>query len=366
MTAVRWRNCARRFALRDLWGKSDSRGTSIPTNGAALRRFTAASVLQALCYNVTCLNEAEIGAVVWGKRTRKQRRAALQCGVTLMIAGLFAFGELPPAAAVEKINVVAAENMYGDIAAQIVGKDASVASLISNPAQDPHLFEASPSAVRRIADAQIVIVNGADYDPWIEKLLKANPNPKRIVITAATLMGSKPGDNPHLWYDPATMPRVANAVAATLSAADPGHATDYATNLDTLLVSLGSIDARVTALREKYRGTAVTATEPVFGPMARALGLTMRDEGFQIAVMNGTEPSAHDLAEMERDLKERKVKAFFYNSQISEPLATRLRDLARASDIPIVPVTETLPAGMHFKDWILSELGATGEALSGK
>lgn len=366
MTAVRWRNCARRLALRELWGKSDSRRTSIPTNGAAAAGEHRV-VLQTLCYNVTSSSgEAESDTVRRAKRAHKQYYAALQCGATLMIAVLSAFGGQPPAVAAEKINVVAAENMYGDIAAQIVGKDAGVTSLISDPAQDPHLFEASPSAVRRIADAQIVIVNGADYDPWIEKLLKANPNPKRIVISAATLMGSKPGDNPHLWYDPATMPRVANAIAVTLSAADPAHATDYATNLNRLLASLESIDARVTALREKYHGTAVTATEPVFGLMARALGLTMRDERFQIAVMNGTEPSAHDLAEMERDLKERKVKAFFYNSQISEPLATRLRDLAKASDIPIVPVTETLPAGMHFEDWILSELAATGNALGGK
>src|SRR5690242_1563942 len=130
-----------------------------------------------------------------------------------------------PASAADKVSVAAAENMYGDIAAQIAGDHAAVSSLISNPAQDPHLFEATPSAVRTVADATIVVVNGADYDPWIDKLLKATPNPKRGVISAAALTGRKPGDNPHLWYDPATMPRVAEAIAATLTAADPAHAT---------------------------------------------------------------------------------------------------------------------------------------------
>jgi zinc/manganese transport system substrate-binding protein len=285
--------------------------------------------------------------------------------VALLTAVLVVLGS-GPAPAADKIAIVAAENMYGDVAAQIAGNDASVTSLIDNPAQDPHLFEASPSAVRRIADARIVIVNGVDYDPWIEKLLQANPNPNRIVISAAKLMGRKPGDNPHLWYDPATMPRVAEAVTATLSAADPAHAADYATNLNALLVSLKRIDARVAALRGKYQGTPVTATEPVFGPMAQALGLVMRNERFQIAVMNGTEPSAQDLAAIERDLAQHRVKALFYNTQVSDALATRLRELAKTASIPVVGVTETLPAGTHVQNWLLSELDATDKALGGK
>jgi zinc/manganese transport system substrate-binding protein len=294
-----------------------------------------------------------------------RRRFGLCVGAVLLAAGLIALGGRPAPAA-DKIALVAAENMYGDVAAQIAGGSADVTSLISNPAQDPHLFEASPSAVRRIADAQIVIVNGVDYDPWFDKLLLSNPNPKRIVISAAKLMNRKPGDNPHLWYDPATLPRVAEAVTATLSAADPAHAADYASNLNALLGSLKRIDARVAELRGKYKGTPVTATEPVFGLMAQALGLVMRNERFQIAMMNGTEPSAHDLAEIERDLKERKVKVLFYNTQVSEVLTTRLRDIAKASNIPIVGLTETLPAGMHVQDWPLSELDATGKALAGK
>lgn len=274
-----------------------------------------------------------------------------------------AIGFAAPATAADAVSVAAAENMYGDIAAQIAGDHAAVSSLISSPAQDPHLFEAAPSAVRMVADATIVIVNGAGYDPWMDKLLKAAPNPKRGVISAAALAGRKPGDNPHLWYDPATMPRVAEAIAGTLTAADPAHATDYAKNLNTLLGSLARITARVAALRDKYKGTPVTATEPVFGPMAQAIGLTMRNQRFQLATMNDTEPTAHDLAEFERDLKEHRVKALIDNAQVSRLLTTRLRDLAAASKIPVVAVTETMPAGTHFQDWVLSELDALDKAL---
>jgi len=143
-----------------------------------------------------------------------------------------------------KLAVVAAENFYGDIARQIGGAEIDVVSIMNNPDQDPHLFETTPGIVRQIADAQIVIVNGANYDPWMEKLLAAAPQPGRIVITAALLVGKKPGDNPHLWYDPATMPAVAKAFAAALSKADAPHALNYAARLATTLTSLERIAQR--------------------------------------------------------------------------------------------------------------------------
>jgi zinc/manganese transport system substrate-binding protein len=285
-------------------------------------------------------------------------------GPLLAAAALLALAGLAiPAGADDEITIVAAESMYGDIAAQIAGDHAAVSSLLTNPAQDPHLFEATPSAARSVAGARIVVVNGAGYDPWMNKLIVSAPNPKRAVINVAALTGAKTGANPHLWYDPATLPRVAEAIAATLTAADTAHAADYATNLNTLLGALARIEARVGALREKYKGVPVTATEPVFGPMARAIGLVMRNERFQTAVMNDTEPSAHDLAEFERDLKEHRVKSLVYNAQVSDLVTTRLRALAAASNIPVVAVTETLPAGLHVQDWMLSELDALDKAL---
>ena len=137
-----------------------------------------------------------------------------------------------------KIAIVAAENFYGDVAQQIGGDQVSVDSILSNPDQDPHLFETAPSVIREIAASQVVIYNGADYDPWMERLLEVTPKPGRVVIVAADLMHKKAGDNPHLWYDPATMPAVAKALAAALSAADPAHADHYTTGLRAFLASL--------------------------------------------------------------------------------------------------------------------------------
>jgi len=274
------------------------------------------------------------------------------------LAIAIALALLPRIVQAAPIQVVAAENVYGGIAAAIGGDRIEVVSILSNPAQDPHLFEASPAVVRRIADARLVIVNGAGYDPWAEKLLHTAPRADRTVINIARLIGRKPGDNPHFWYDPAVMPVVAGAIAAALSKADPAHAGEYGSRLTAILSALDSVKARAARLRARYAGTPVTATEPVFGPMADALGLVMRNRSFQTAMMNDIEPSARDLAAFETDLKQRKVRALIYNAQVSEKLTERLLAV-------VVAVTETQPPGVSLADWMLGQLDALDKALAG-
>ena len=264
-----------------------------------------------------------------------------------------------------RIAVVAAENFYGGVAQEIGGDQVSVISIMSNPDQDPHLFEVSPAVVRQVAAAQIVIYNGADYDPWTERLLGVTPRPGRIVIAAAALMNKHPGDNPHLWYDPATMPAVATAIAAALAASDPSHKDDYAARLQTFVASLAPMNQKIAAIAGKYAGVTVTASEPVFGNMAAALKLTMRNERFQLAIMNNTEPSASDIAAFERDLETHKVRVMFYNKQAADKLVRHLVDLARSANISVVGVTETAPPGLSYRDWMLNELDETAHALAG-
>lgn len=261
------------------------------------------------------------------------------------------------------MRVVAAESVYGDMAQQLGGGHVTVTSLMANPAQDPHLFEASPTAARSLADARIAIANGAGYDPWFEKLLKAAPRSGRAEIDVAKLIGRKAGDNPHLWYDPTAMPAFARAFAAALVKADPAHAADYQARLNTVLVSLKSIDDKVAAMRGRYKGVPVAATEPVFGLMTDAIGLTSRNQGFQLAMMNGTEPGAKGVAAFESDLKQHKVRALITNAQVSDAWSKRLVAVAQAANVPVVGVTETLPPGRHFQDWVVSELDALDKAL---
>jgi zinc/manganese transport system substrate-binding protein len=285
----------------------------------------------------------------------------------MLSAMIFAFAATLTAAhaADGKIDVVAAENFYGTVAQQIGGDRVSVTSILNNPDQDPHLFEASPEIIRRVAAAQVVVYNGADYDPWIEKLLHVTAKPGRVAIVAADLMKRKAGDNPHVWYDPATMPAVASALAAALAAADPAHKDDYAARLETFLTSLAPLNDKIAAIRGKYSGAPVTASEPVFSPMADALALKMSNERFQLAIMNDTEPSARDVAAFERDLKTRKVRVLFYNKQASNKVVQHLIELARAFNVPVVGVTETAPPGVSYRDWMLMQLDETQRALAG-
>jgi len=295
-----------------------------------------------------------------------RRFSSLRAFAAATFAMMLAFGQAGPARTADnQIAVVAAENFYGDIARQIGGDRVNVVSIMSNPDQDPHLFETTPGIVRQLSNAQIVVLNGANYDPWMDKLLAAVPRPGRTVISAAQLTGRKAGDNPHLWYDPMTMPAVATALADAFTKADRAHATDYAARLKATLASLERIAQRVAQLKAKHSGTSVTATEPVFGLMTDALGLIMRNPRFQLAMMNDTEPSARDVAAFENDLKERKARVLIYNSQVSGKLTQRLRDIAGKAKVPVIGVTETMPPNVSFQDWVLGELDVLDKALSG-
>ena len=266
-------------------------------------------------------------------------------------------------ACADPITIVAAENFYGDVAQQIGGADTKVISILNNPDQDPHLFEVSASVGRAVSAADIVVYSGIDYDPWMEKLLQAARSTKRTTIVVADLVGKKTGDNPHIWYDPATMPALAAALSAALIAADPDHKSGYEQRRARFEVSLQPIRTKVAELRERLAGTPVTATEPVFGYMFDALGMKVRNRSFQLAVMNNTEPSASDVAAFENDLKTRHVKLLVYNSQATDPIATRMERIAKASHVPVVGATETEPAGKNYQAWMLSELAAVDRAL---
>jgi len=270
----------------------------------------------------------------------------------------------PAFAASGPVTIVAAENFYGDLAKHVAGSHATVTSILSNPDQDPHLFEADAATAKSLANARIVIANGADYDPWMEKLLNASKAENRTEIVVADLVGKKSGDNPHLWYDPANMKATAEKLAEELSKADPAHKADYDKNAKAFVASLKPLEAKMAEIKSHYAGQPVTASEPVFGYMAQALGLDMHNEKFQTAVMNSTEPSPADVAAFEDDLKGHKVKVMLYNSQADDAAVKRLVGIAKDSHVPVVGVSETEPAGKTYEAWMLDQLTALNQALA--
>jgi zinc/manganese transport system substrate-binding protein len=265
----------------------------------------------------------------------------------------------------QPIELLAAENFYADVARQIAAASVSVNSILNSPAQDPHLFEVTPSAARAITRARIVIYNGIDYDPWMAKLLAAVPVPGQQRIAVAALLGRKVGDNPHVWYNPSTMSLLAQTLTGSLIGLEPQRRADYQQRLARFDASMLPVRAKVAALRARFAGTAVAATEPVLNELLDALGLTIKERAFQASVMNNTEPSASQLAQFETDLSRRQVQLLIYNEQSGGPIAEHLRVLAQARHIPVLGVTETEPAGIHYQQWLLGVLTAIEQALSG-
>jgi len=271
-----------------------------------------------------------------------------------------------PTAHAEPIRIVAAESVYGDICRQIGGDDVAVVSVLADPAVDPHAFEPSASTARHVAQARLVVFNGAGYDTWMTKIMAAATSSSRETIEVARLAGRKPGDNPHVWYDPSAVSALAAELAARLSRIDPVHRAGYAARLAAFEASMRPLRARIAALRARHAGKAVTATEPVFEYMAEALGLEMRNRHFQLAIMNETEPSAKDIAAFESDLRTRIVQTLLFNTQTRGGIAERMRAIAVASGVPIVGVRETEPPGLDYPHWMLRQLDDLDRALGGR
>ncbi len=243
----------------------------------------------------------------------------------------------------DNLKIVAAENFYGGVAQQIAGSHTTVTSILTNPNQDPHEFTSNAETARSVADADMVIYSGISYDPWMEKLLATGGKPGRVVINVADLIGAKDGDNPHIWYSPKTMPALGAKLVEVLGKIDPVGAGADEKRLDDFNASMKPELDKIAALQSMTTGVKVTATEPVFGYMADALGFKMLNYDFQVKIMNDAEPTADQTAAFEKSLTSKTAKILFYNSQVTDPTTDRIQKIARTSGIPVVGVTETQP-----------------------
>jgi zinc/manganese transport system substrate-binding protein len=285
----------------------------------------------------------------------------------IFLLSLVLLGMAIIAARADGVKIVAAENFYGGVAAQIAGPGAAVTSILSNPNQDPHEFTTDAGTARAVADADIVISSGISYDPWMDKLTTTVGKPGRVVINVADLIGAKDGDNPHIWYDPRTMPALGAKLAEVLSKLDPAQAAAYQKRLDDFNASMQPELAKIAQIKAAAAGVEVTATEPVFGYMASALGLKMLNYDFQINIMNDAEPSAAQTAAFEKSLTSKTAKILFYNSQVTDPTTDRLQKIARQAGIPVIGVTETQPPDQPtYVAWMLHELDGVQVALAAK
>ncbi len=266
------------------------------------------------------------------------------------------------------IYVVAGENFWGDITAQIGGAHVAVTSIISDPNADPHSYETDPKDAAAISNATFVVLNGVGYDDFASKLLKASPNKSRTVITIADVVGVKGGNpNPHLWYDPTYVEEAARAIEGQLAKEDPIDAASFAANLTTFLTSYQPYVDTIAAIKSKYTGAKVAFTERVPGYLLDAAGLGLgTPASFAQSIEDGNDPSPADTAAIDDAMKHKTVKVLLYNAQVTSPTTQKVKDLATTSGVPIVGVSETIPKGEKaFQSWQIDQAKAILTALGG-
>ena len=264
-----------------------------------------------------------------------------------------------------KLQVVAGENFWGDIAGQIGGDRVQVTSVISDPSADPHLYESDARAAAAVAGARLVIVNGLGYDDFMTKLLATDAAGDRDVVTAATVAGVGSGANPHLWYNPDYAAAVALEIEVRLAEADPTGAAVYAANRQKFDASLDAVRGVLARVKAKYGGAPVAYTEPVPAYLLAAAGLSVKTPAsFARAVEDGNDPSPADALAMDKLMTTRAVKVLLYNSQATSAVTQHVQDLARQSGVPVVGVSETMPAGgVNYQTWQLNQATAILSAL---
>jgi zinc/manganese transport system substrate-binding protein len=296
----------------------------------------------------------------------KTRAFGLAIATIALCAATFQAARAAPPAVISAIGV---ENEYADVIAQIGGSYVRVTAIESDPNTDPHTFEVSPRIARQIAQADLIVENGLGYDDWADKMIAAAPKAGRQVINVQHLRGlpdSTP--NPHLWYDPATMPAVAQALVTDLARLQPDHAGYFQARAARFGAALKPWFAAIAAFKAAHPGTPVAVTEPVGDYMLQAAGTDiMTPFTLQAAIMNGTDPAPQDVTTQNALFTRHQVAVFVYNQQVTDPLTQSFLNLAKRNGIPVVGVYETMPApGYTYQAWMLAEVVAMQKAVADK
>jgi zinc/manganese transport system substrate-binding protein len=265
-----------------------------------------------------------------------------------------------------KIQIVAAENFWGSLISQLGGNRVSVLSIVSDPNADPHEYESDSNDAQAIANASLVIVNGAGYDDWALQLISASNRPGQAVLNVQNLLNQTyPWDNltgsdvnPHFWYSPYFVNTTVHAMYNDLISIDPAYAPYYKLQYVALNVSLGVYNERISEIKQQFSGARVTSTESIFVYLANATGLDLvSPPAFMEAVAEGNDPPAQSVVQFQQLLQSGNVTLLVYNEQTVTPLTQSIKSLAAQNNVTIVGVTETIqPPDVTFQTWMNSEL----------
>lgn len=315
---------------------------------------------------------------------------AATAALTLALAGC-AQGAAPETVT---LSVVTSTDVYASIASAVAGDRAEVTAIIYSPVVDPHSYE--PSARDRLAltGADIVVANGGGYDPFIDALLDDDPAQRVIVAVTlsdvwedsspASVASDAPGEpgehegdaghadhggegdvNEHVWYDFETVTTVASAIAVALTELDPEGLSHYAKNADAFIADVEGLAADAEGLARGGGEWHVVMTEPAPQYLVDAIGAhNVTPAAFTRAVEGGFDVPPAALLEVLQRLEGGGVDVVLWNEQTSGPQLERVVETARERGIPVVSVTETLPAGVDYVGWMAANLRALEEALA--
>lgn len=270
----------------------------------------------------------------------------------------------PAACPTTPVNVVVSVDQWGDIVSELAGTCGNVKTLLASSSVDPHDYEPSPADGAAFSAAQLVVVNGADYDPWASKLA-ATSAPNAPVVDAGEVTNTAGGANPHLWYNPSAVTAVADAVTAALTKLEPKASEYFTTQRANFTTAMKPYDDLVAKIKAGASGKSYAATETVFDYQAEALGLVNKTPpGYITASENETDPSPADIAAFTKLLSDRQVDVLIFNTQTEGSIPEQIRDAATKAGVPVVDVTETVPPGQtSFEGWQDAQLTALAKAL---
>ena len=262
------------------------------------------------------------------------------------------------------IPVVVSVDQWGDIVDQLAGDCGDVTTVFKSTSADPHDYEPTPADNAKFTGAKLVVENGLDYDPWADKAV-ATLDTKPAVVNGGKVIGLENGDNPHIWYGPSYVYKIADAVTAKLKQLQPNAASYFARRNAAWRTSMGPYDAEIAKIKPAAAGKTYGATEGIFDYMAKALGLTNKTpDGYQHATANESDPAPGDINEFEQSLAHQKMTVLIYNTQTQGAIPEQVRSKAEGAHVPVVDVTESVPPKFGtFEAWQVSQLKDLATAL---
>ena len=302
--------------------------------------------------------------------TAKRASIWLSCAIIILFISACGGANSPgsssstPGTSSKVLNIVAAENFYGDIVKQLGGSHVSVTSILSDPNVDPHEYESNVQNAKLVATADLVIANGGGYDDWMDKLLSGSPNSSRVVLKGFDIAQVKLPSNEHVWYNLDNAQTIAQTITDKLKQLDTADAAAFDSNFQTFKQSLQPVQQKMAAIKAKYSGTPVGLTETIYLYQAVPLGLkVLTPFEFQKAMAEGNDPPADTVVTAENQILKKQIKVLIYNVQTTSQVTTKLQNEAQAQGIPVIPVSETMPPGKTYQSWMLGQLNTLEQGL---